>query len=113
MLLAQGKVVGLQTSVYWLPYFPPEMRFHFNAHNLLVYGKEGNDYLISDPVFESPMRCAADDLNRSRFAKGVLAPKGLLYTLKTFSSKPIPNFSGFLGLPMKAQLGKSTLEILI
>lgn len=82
-LLAQGKVVGLQTSVYWLPYFPPEMRFHFNAHNLLVYGKEGNDYLISDPVFETPMRCAADDLNRSRFAKGVLAPKGLLYTLKT------------------------------
>ena len=22
-----GQVVGLQTSVYWLPYFPPEMRF--------------------------------------------------------------------------------------
>lgn len=81
-LLAQGHVVGVQTSVYWLPYFPPEMRFHFNAHNLLVYGKEGNEYLISDPVFESPMRCTVDDLNRSRFAKGLLAPKGLLYTLK-------------------------------
>ena len=38
-LLAQGHVVGLQTSVYWLPYFPPDMRFHFNAHNLLVYGR--------------------------------------------------------------------------
>ena len=35
--LDQGKLVGLQTSVYWLPYFPAEMRFHFNAHNLLVY----------------------------------------------------------------------------
>ena len=81
--LDEDRLVGLQTSVYWLPYFPAEMRFHFNAHNLLVYGKDGNDYLISDPVFETPMRCAADDLNRSRFAKGVLAPKGLLYTLKT------------------------------
>lgn len=80
-LLAQGQVVGLQTSVYWLPYFPPEMRFHFNAHNLVVYGKEGDEYLISDPVFEAPVRCKVEDLNRSRFAKGVLAPKGLLYVL--------------------------------
>ena len=78
-LLAQGKVVGLQTSVYWLPYFPPDMRFHFNGHNLLVYGRDGDDYLISDPVFETPVRCASSDLQRARFAKGMLAPKGLLY----------------------------------
>jgi hypothetical protein len=78
-LLVQGKVVGLQTSVYWLPYFPQDMRFHFNAHNLLVYGKDGDDYLISDPVAEDPQRCASADLQRARFAKGVLAPKGLLY----------------------------------
>jgi hypothetical protein len=78
-LLAAGQVVGLQTSVYWLPYFPPDMRFHFNGHNLLVYGKEGDDYLVSDPVFEEPVRCASADLSRARFAKGLLAPKGLLY----------------------------------
>ena len=78
-LLAQGKVVGLQTSVFWLPYFPEDMRFHFNAHNLLVYGKDADDYLISDPVAELPQRCASADLQRARFAKGVLAPKGLLY----------------------------------
>ncbi|MDQ7988226.1 MAG: BtrH N-terminal domain-containing protein [Candidatus Dactylopiibacterium sp.] len=78
-LLAQGQVVGLQTSVFWLPYFPETMRFHFNAHNLLVYGKEGDDYLISDPVAEDPQRCAAADLARARFARGVLAPRGLLY----------------------------------
>jgi hypothetical protein len=78
-LLRQGKVIGLQTSVFWLPYFPEDMRFHFNAHNLLVYGKEGDDYLISDPVTELPQRCASSDLQRARFAKGALAPKGLLY----------------------------------
>ena len=78
-LLADGQVVGLQTSVYWLPYFPPDMRFHFNAHNLLVYGRSGDDYLISDPVFEDTVRCSSDDLARARFAKGVLQPKGLLY----------------------------------
>jgi len=77
--LQQGKVVGLQTSVYWLPYFPPEMRFHFNAHNLVVYGKEGDEYLISDPVFEHTVRCPSADLEKARFTKGVFAPRGLLY----------------------------------
>lgn len=78
-LLGQGKIIGAQTSVFWLPYFPPEMRFHFNAHNLIIYGKSGNEYLISDPVFETTHRCAKEDLEKARFVKGVMAPKGLLY----------------------------------
>lgn len=78
-LLDEGRIVGLQTSVFWLPYFPPEMRFHFNAHNLIVYGREGDDYLISDPVFEEPVRCPAADLRRARFARGALAARGLMY----------------------------------
>lgn len=81
--VAAGKLVGLQTSVFWLPYFPSEMRFHFNAHNLLVYGKEGSEYLISDPVFECVQRCAAEDLQRARFAKGALAAKGLMYSIES------------------------------
>lgn len=87
--LAQGRLAGLQTSVFWLPYFPPHMRFHFNAHNLLVYGKEGGDYLISDPVFETVQRCAAEDLQRARFAKGALAAKGMMYTLHNRPSESI------------------------
>ncbi len=79
--LAASIPVGLQTGVYWLPYFPRALRFHFNAHNLVVYGKEGNDYLISDPVFPEPVRCPAEDLVRARFASGALAPKGKMYYL--------------------------------
>lgn len=78
-LLAQGRIVGIQTSAFWLPYFPADMRFHFNAHNLIVYGKQGNDYLISDPVAEDPQRCDAENLRKARFATGLMAPKGLLY----------------------------------
>ncbi|MFT5699131.1 MAG: hypothetical protein ACI8ZB_001988 [Desulforhopalus sp.] len=73
--------VGLQTGVYWLPYFPKSLRFHFNAHNLVVYGKDGDEYLISDPVFPGPVRCPAKDLARARFASGALAPKGKMYYL--------------------------------
>jgi hypothetical protein len=77
--LGKGMSVGLRTNVYWLPYFPKEMRFQFNAHHLVVFGKEGDDYLISDPVFDHTVRCAADDLKRARFAKGLFAPKGHLF----------------------------------
>lgn len=80
-LLDQGRLAGLQSSVFWLPYFPSEMRFHFNAHNLLAYGRDGDEYLISDPVFEEPVRCASADLQKARFAKGALAAKGLMYWL--------------------------------
>jgi hypothetical protein len=88
-LLAQGKIVGIQTGAFWLPYFPADMRFHFNAHNLIVYGKEGDDYLISDPVAEDPQRCAADALQRARFATGLMAPKGLLYYPETIDHKTV------------------------
>ena len=80
-LLDEGRFVGAQTSVYYLPYFPKDMRFHFNAHNLIVYGKEGDEYLVSDPVFEHTVRIHKKDLLKARFAKGALAPKGLLYYL--------------------------------
>lgn len=80
-LLARGIPVGAQTGVYWLPYFPPALRFHFNAHNLVIYGKGENCYLISDPVLGEPVVCPAADLARARFAQGALAPKGKLYSI--------------------------------
>jgi len=78
-LVDGGEIVGLQTSVYWLPYFPPEMRFPFNAHNLIIYGREGDEFLVSDPVFENTARIKAEDLQNARFARGILAPKGFMY----------------------------------
>jgi len=78
--LAAGRPVGLQVSVYWLPYFPPEMRFHFNAHNLIAFGRnDAGDYRLSDPVFEEPVLCAGEPLHKARFVRGLFAPKGLIY----------------------------------
>lgn len=75
----ENKIVGLQTSVFYLPYMPEDMRFHFNAHNLIVYGKEGKNYKVSDPVFEDVVLCNEKALTKARFAKGIFAPKGFLY----------------------------------
>jgi hypothetical protein len=77
--LDEGHPVGCQVGVYYLSYFPREYRFHFNAHNLIVYGKDEDNYLISDPIMETPTTLTSYELERVRFAKGALAPHGQLY----------------------------------
>ncbi|HMG81620.1 MAG TPA: BtrH N-terminal domain-containing protein [Ferruginibacter sp.] len=77
--LDAGQPVGCQVGVYYLTYFPKEYRFHFNAHNLIVYGSEGDNYLISDPVMENTTTLSRYELERVRFAKGALAPRGQIY----------------------------------
>lgn len=79
-LLADNVSVGLQTNIFWLSYFPADMRFQYNGHNMVAYGKRDDVYLISDPVTDVTVTCPADDLRRARFARGgPFAPKGLLY----------------------------------
>ena len=70
---------GLQVGVYNLTYFPDEYRFHFNAHNLVVYGKKEDTFLISDPVMEGVTTLTEKELEKVRFAKGALAPRGQMY----------------------------------
>lgn len=78
-LLAKGIPVGCQVGVFHLPYFPKEYRFHFNAHNLIVFKKEGGDYWVSDPIMETVTKLSEEELTKVRFAKGTLSPKGLAY----------------------------------
>ena len=77
--LETGQPVGLQVGAYHLSYFPPAYRFHFNAHNVVVYGKKDDRYLISDPVMEHPTFLTSEELVRVRFAKGAFAPNGHMY----------------------------------
>jgi len=84
--LKNGQPTGCQVGVYYLTYFPKEYRFHFNAHNIIVFGKEEDNYLISDPVMEDFTTLSSYELERVRFAKGMLAPKGQLYYPKATKS---------------------------
>jgi uncharacterized protein YvpB len=87
-VLAKGQPVGMLGSVFYLPYLPEAFRFHFNAHNFVAFGKEGSNYLISDPIMEGPARIAPEDLVKSRFAKGVPEPKGFMYYVTGISKAP-------------------------
>lgn len=77
--IAQGIPCGLQVGVYHLPYFPEEYRFHFNAHNLVVYGKNEANFLVSDPVMATTTELTPRELEKVRFAQGAFAPKGQIY----------------------------------
>ena len=77
--LSAGKPVGMLSSVYYLPYLPEAFRFHFNAHNLVGYGKENGLYLISDPVMDAQTKILPEDLIKARFAKGTPEPNGYMY----------------------------------
>lgn len=77
--LERGQPVGMITSVFYLPYLPAAYRFHFNAHNIIVYGRENGTYLVSDPVMGETTEIAYDDLARARFAKGMPEPSGRMY----------------------------------
>lgn len=78
-VLSKNQPVGMVTSVFYLDYLPEAFKFHFNAHNITVFGKKGDQYLVSDPVLDTTSEIIASSLERARFAKGLLAPNGKMY----------------------------------
>lgn len=82
-LLDQGIPTGVVVGMYYLPYMPIEYRFHFNAHNLCIIGKEEDHYIVSDPVATEKVNLSRKDMLRARFAKGTYPPLGKLYWIKS------------------------------
>ncbi|MCO6460611.1 MAG: BtrH N-terminal domain-containing protein [Saprospiraceae bacterium] len=85
-LLAWNIPVGVMCSVYYLPYLPDAYRFHFNAHNIIIWGKEGDEYIVGDPVLPDLKRINKDDLQKARWAKGFPEPSGKLYYIEKMPS---------------------------
>lgn len=84
--LQQGIPTGCLVGVYHLTYFPQAYRFHFNAHNIIVVGRENGEYLVSDPIMPNIERLSHHDLQRVRFAKGTYPPRGRMYYISETSS---------------------------
>jgi hypothetical protein len=82
-LLARGQPVGLQTCMNYLTYLKLEFRVFFNGHTIVIYGKEGNYYLISDSMIDHPMKLKAENLRKARFEKGMFAPRGFIFYPET------------------------------
>lgn len=90
--LDNHQTVGLRANIFWLPYIPEGFRFQFNAHNLIVYGRNSeSEFKISDPIMEEKTTCNSHALLRARYSKGPLAPQGLLFFPTKNKQKEIPH----------------------
>lgn len=87
--LQEGKVLGVVGDLYYFEVFPEFLNIHFNNHNIVVYGKDGSDYLVSDPIVEDLVRISSDSLRKARFVKASDNPKGKMYWLKSIANKEV------------------------
>ncbi|MFH1159688.1 MAG: BtrH N-terminal domain-containing protein, partial [bacterium] len=78
-LLNRQIPVASQVDFYYLDYVPSWERVHINVHFMVVIGKEGSKYIISDSYFPKPVELEEESLRRGRFARGNMSPKGFLF----------------------------------
>ena len=75
-----GQIVAVTTNIYWLSFFPRRYRFNFSGHNFIVLYENENGFRISDPaLLEYTTDCSTHDMERARFARGPMEPRGLMY----------------------------------
>lgn len=80
-LLIQNIPTAAQVDFFYMDYVPSWERVHINVHFLVVTGKEGNNYNISDAYFPKMMELDALSLEKGRFASGNMSPKGFIFHL--------------------------------
>jgi hypothetical protein len=79
-VIRTGQIVAVTTNVYWLSFFPKRYRFNFSGHNFIVLYENENGFRISDPaLLEYTTDCSTEDMERARFARGPMEPRGLMY----------------------------------
>jgi len=71
--------VASQVDFYYMDYVPVWERVHINVHFMVVIGKEGSEYTVSDSYFPKPVQLKDESLLRGRFAGGNMSPKGFLF----------------------------------
>jgi len=64
-----------------MDYVPSWERVHINVHFLVVTGKEGNKFIISDAYFPKIVELDMESLEKGRFAGGNMSPKGFIFHL--------------------------------
>jgi len=78
-LLSKNQPVAVQVDFFYMDYFPAWYRVHINVHFLIVIGKNGDNYRVSDSYHPEIAEISRDALRKGRFAKGSMAPRGFMY----------------------------------
>ncbi len=78
-LLAKNIPVAVQVDFYYMDYIPDWERVHINVHFIVVVGKEGSKYIVSDSYFPKLVELEESSMRKARFAGGNMSPKGFLF----------------------------------
>ena len=105
-LLEQNIPVGVQVDFFYMDYIPAWERVHINVHYIVVVGKKGSKYIVSDSYFPQLVELDADSLRKARFAGGKMSPKGFI-----FYTKYIPSSIDYPGA-IKKSIRKSCFNML-
>jgi hypothetical protein len=78
-LLEKGIPVAVQVDFYYMDYIPAWEKVHINVHFIVVVGKNGSKYIVSDSYFPQLVELEAESMRKARFAGGSMSPKGFLF----------------------------------
>ena len=77
-LIEQKIPVAVQTDFFYMEYIPVHLRTHFNAHFVVIFGKENGRFYVSDCYHPEAATISEESLKKARFAKGDFSPRGLM-----------------------------------
>jgi hypothetical protein len=87
--LLENKIpVAVQVDFFYMDYLPEWERVHINVHFIVVIGKSGSKYIVSDSYFPDLVELEATSLRKARFAGGNMSPKGFLFYPEFIPANP-------------------------
>jgi hypothetical protein len=80
--LLLNRPTGAQCDFFYMNYMPEWQRVHINVHFVVIIGKDGNEYIISDSYHPKIAKLDEQTFMTARFAGGHMAPKGFMFNVK-------------------------------
>jgi hypothetical protein len=78
-LIVKNIPVAVQVDFFYMDYLPEWERVHINVHFIVVVGKKGTKYIVSDSYFPNLVEIESESLRKARFAGGSMSPKGFIF----------------------------------
>ena len=78
-LLEKKIPVAVQVDFFYMDYLPEWERVHINVHFIVIVGKIGSKYIVSDSYFPNLVELESSSLLKARWAGGSMSPKGFLF----------------------------------
>jgi hypothetical protein len=80
--ILNGNPTAVQVDFFYMDYMPEWQRVHINAHYIIVFGVNADNYMVSDSYYKEPSKLDKSRMLTARFAGGMMAPAGTMFYVK-------------------------------